>query len=400
MKILAIETSCDETAVAYVEGQGALNEENTPQFKVLGEVTLSQIPLHKEYGGVYPSLAKREHARNILGAFVECLGQAGEDERKKHAHTIRPETRKKLEELFEREQELLEQFLDVLPTLKKPKIDAVAVTAGPGLEPALWVGINFAKALAIYWALPVIPVNHMEGHAVSALVDDAPQRQEALTFRSVEYPAVLLLVSGGHTELILVKKPMQYQLLGSTRDDAAGEAFDKTARLLGLSYPGGPEIATLAKGCEHKSRFSLPRPMLGSDDLDFSFSGLKTAVLYALKDRRKTKKMKQEMAKEIQEAISDILVTKTKRALRQYGAKTVILGGGVTANQQIRNDFVALSKSEGVELCRPSMKLTTDNALMIAFAGFLRAEQNQAVKKTPAAIQKIRADGSKKLTWQ
>ena len=293
MKILSIETSCDETAISYVEADGDLKSGTSPKFKVLGNVVLSQIPLHRKYGGVYPSLAKREHSKNIFGVFVECMKKAKSLEKKKSKKPFTQDTQENLEKLLSREPELATQILETLPAFKKPKIDAIAVTVGPGLEPALWVGINFAKALTLVWDIPIIPVNHMEGHATSALLEKKKDKNGFQKLQDVSYPAILLLVSGGHTELIEIKKPLKYRFLGGTRDDAAGEAFDKTARLLGLPYPGGPEIAKLAQKCTSTPRFSFPRPMQHTDDFNFSFSGLKTSVLYTTKKiSRKTEKIK------------------------------------------------------------------------------------------------------------
>ncbi|HET8575070.1 MAG TPA: tRNA (adenosine(37)-N6)-threonylcarbamoyltransferase complex transferase subunit TsaD [Candidatus Paceibacterota bacterium] len=408
MKILGIETSCDETAVALVDGKGDFSKTFSPVFRVLGNTVLTQIPLHRKYGGVYPSLAKREHAKNLLPVFIETLKKEKGFEKKNRASAFDSQTEAELQKIFVREPELLEQFLKIIPTLKKPKIDAIAVTYGPGLEPALWVGLNFAKALALVWNLPVIPVNHMEGHAVSALLEEKANKKKERGFKKIIYPAVLLLVSGGHTELILIKAPLRYQLLGATRDDAAGEAFDKTARLLGLPYPGGPEIAklaetfknsTLSKKTIQKNRFSLPRPMISSDNLDFSFSGLKTAVLYTLqKIPKKTSTVKAEMASEIENAITETLVSKTRKAMESARAKTLILGGGVTANKTIRAAFQKLAEENHLELLIPSAELTTDNALMIALAGYLRAKASEKnLKKSWSAIKKIKANGSLEL---
>jgi N6-L-threonylcarbamoyladenine synthase len=242
----------------------------------------------------------------------------------------------------------------------------------------------------------------MEGHAVSALLEGKGDEDGWRGFKAVNYPAVLLLVSGGHTELILVKEPLSYELLGSTRDDAVGEAFDKTARLLDLSYPGGPEIAKLAEECESESklRFNLPRPMLTSDDLDFSFSGLKTSVLYRLRELPEaTEEIKREMAKEIQDAIAETLTGKTKKTLEETSAKTVILGGGVAANKKIRERFEILAKEKDTHFLIPSMELTTDNALMIALTGYLKAKQSpENVKSDKHKIEKLRADAGLELS--
>src|SRR3990167_7330793 len=238
MKILGIETSCDETAVSIVEAQGDFN---TPVFTVLGNALYSQVKLHAEFGGVYPNLAKREHARNLVPLLEKTLTEA-------EVYFIGgkefSETQKiTLAELFSHEPELLKQFLVQIPKLAAPDIDAIAVTAGPGLEPALWVGINFANALGIVWQKPVIPINHMEGHIVSSLLEPSKKHSNILqnirmfTMRKNNMPLLALLISGGHTELVLMKDWFEYEMIGETLDDAVGEAFDKVGRMLSLPYP-------------------------------------------------------------------------------------------------------------------------------------------------------------------
>lgn len=399
MHILSIETSCDETAVAYVEAKGSLKGKALPEFKILSSIVLTQIPLHRKYGGVYPSLAKREHAKNLLPVCIEALKKAKEYRKNAKPISFSNDIKKELQKIFIREPELLDHFLKIIPSLKQPNIDAIAVTVGPGLEPALWVGINFSKALSLVWNVPVIPTNHMEGHAVSALLS-LKKTKGYQKFENISYPAILLLVSGGHTELVLIQKPLQYSLLGATRDDAAGEAFDKTARILGLPYPGGPEISRLATHFPGTPSFSLPRPMIGSKNLDFSYSGLKTAVLYTWqKVTRKTLKKKSEMAKEIENAIAETLVAKTLQALHEKNAKTLILGGGVTANNTIQEKFKKRSEEEGFKLLIPAPILTTDNALMIALAGYLRAQDNpRNIKKSWKEVKNLKANGSLDIT--
>lgn len=387
MRILAIETSCDETAVAILEGSGGVRDHS---FSILGNALLSQAKLHAEFGGVYPSLAKREHAKNLVPLTDKALLDAGM--LKKNMQELAPELNTELKNLLEREPEMYKMLADFLSRYEKPEIDSIAVTEGPGLEPALWVGINFAKALSIAWNIPVTPINHLEGHIVASLLS------EEIRLGHVEFPALALLISGGHTELVLIKDWFSYQLLGSTRDDAVGEAFDKVARMLGLSYPGGPEIARMANEARinnRKSRYSLPRPMIRSDDCDFSFSGLKTAVLYQIKDIEElTEEMKQEFAQEFEDAVVEILIKKTRKAIEENDIKTLILGGGVSANKEIRNAFKELFKNHYPDslLYIPEEKLTTDNAVMIAVAGFLRAQ------KENKPMEDIRAQGNMKLS--
>ena len=279
-----------------------------------------------------------------------------------------------------REPGLTETFFEFISECEPPEIDAIAVTAGPGLEPALWVGINFAKALALIWNKPLVAVNHMEGHLVSALTRS---ESETLVIADVQLPVLALLISGGHTELVLMKEWLQYELIGATRDDAVGEAFDKVARMLGLPYPGGPEISRLAEESRRETSdtlFKLPRPMLHDATCDFSFAGLKTAVLYLLKTRSDlNEREKQSIAHEFENAVTDVLWKKTSRALGETGAQTLVIGGGVSANTHIRRIFTEKIKSENseVSLRIPSAALTTDNAIMIAIAGFYRAQRKE-----------------------
>ena len=344
MKILAIETSCDETAIAILECTG---DEKSAKFTVLGNALLSQVEIHKEYGGVVPMLAKREHQKNLPHILNEALEKAN---------------------------------------VPLQDIDAVAVTAGPGLEPALWVGINFAKALALTWDKPLVAVNHMEGHVLASLLE---KTGEQFSISNLQFPILALLISGGHTELVLMKKWLEYELIGQTRDDAVGEAFDKVARMLKLPYPGGPEISRLAESTRSNLntnsqgstlRIKLPRPMIDSGTCDFSFAGLKTAVLYLLKKIPDIKeKEKQHIAHEFENSVTDVLWKKTTLALDQTGAKTLVIGGGVSANTHIRRTFTENISKEysDVMLKIPSVELTTDNAVMIAIAGFYRASRKE-----------------------
>jgi N6-L-threonylcarbamoyladenine synthase len=239
MKLLGIETSCDETAVCIIAAEGNFGAEF--RYNILGNALLSQATLHAKFGGVFPNLAKREHAKNLVPILKEALGQAGE----LRLDQSSPATAS-LKALLVREPELLEQLEAFLQTHAKPDVDAIAVTAGPGLEPALWVGINFAKALSFAWNIPIVAANHMEGHIVLSMMG----KERLAPF---EFPALALLISGGHTELVLSKEFGTYQPIGQTRDDAAGEAFDKVARMLELPYPGGPEISRLAEEARGQS---------------------------------------------------------------------------------------------------------------------------------------------------
>ena len=366
MKILAIETSCDETAVSIVEAGGGIGN---IRFSVLGNALLSQVPLHKEYGGVFPALAKREHAKNLVPIMVQALSEAnlylhGKDE------SLTKEKVERLKTLLEREPELFVMLIAFFSSVQKPDIDALAVTVGPGLEPALWVGINFAKALAYVWDLPLIPINHMEGHVISSLIKENE-------IANVELPALALLISGGHTELVLMKEWGQYEIVGETKDDAVGEAFDKVARTMDLQYPGGPEISKLAQQAREENLdqpFSLPRPMHNSPDFDFSFSGLKTAVLYLIREKEELSETdKKQLAREFEDAAADVLVRKTLRALDQYGAQTLIVGGGVSANKHIRFQLETHVRKENpdIKIFIPPLSLTGDNAIMIAAAAYL-----------------------------
>lgn len=350
MRILAIETSCDETAVSLLEIAGPLEK---PEIKILGNTLLSQAKLHEKYGGVFPNLAKREHQKNLPVLLKETLRQAG---------------------------------LSV--DTKCPQIDFIAVTTGPGLEPALWTGITFAEDLGKKWQKPVIAVNHMEGHIWSVLKN---------LHKPMQLPALALLVSGGHTELVHIKDFGQYEIIGRTKDDAVGEAFDKVARLLGLSYPGGPKISALAEEARQNKiepGFEFPRPMINSNDLNFSYSGLKTAVLYKLKAKDTIDDtFKQKVALEFENAAIEVLVIKTLEALKQLNVKTLIVAGGVSANTHLRKKFSDLMKDfPDIELLFPEKLLTTDNAIMIGIAGFIRAQL--APEKLSTAQENLVAEGN------
>jgi len=368
-RILAIETSCDETAISVLDGMGDIGD---AQFTLLSNVVLSQIDIHKEYGGVFPALAKREHQKNLVPVLKEALVQGFSISNFQFliSKQFSNDTISQLEKILEREPELLEQFKKGVP-YENPGIDAIAVTHGPGLEPALWVGINFAKALSLIWNVPIVPVNHMEGHLFSASI-----RGKEFLISNFQFPMLALLVSGGHTELVLVKDWLFYEKIGDTRDDAAGEAFDKVARLLGLSYPGGPQISKLAQQAKLPiTDYQLPRPMLTSGDYDFSFSGLKTAVLYLTKELGElSEEQKMAIAYEFENAVVDVLVHKTIKAAEEHGAQTVLLAGGVAANTRLRETLGAQLKEKlpSVTYNIPDMAYTGDNAAMIAVAGYFR----------------------------
>ncbi len=394
MKILAIETSCDETAISIINARGGFS---TPKFKVLSNQLFSQASIHAKYGGVFPNVAKREHSKSLVPLLKLALKEAKmSDQRKKLLLSEKDADFYK--ETLSREHELLEQFLVFIKTAKKPKIDVIAVTEGPGLEPALWVGINFAKALSYAWNIPLVPINHMEGHIVAALLDTS-QKKDEISIPKINFPVLALLISGGHTELVLMKTWLKYKILGKTRDDAVGEAFDKVARMLKMPYPGGPHISRLAESVpDGSSRFSLPRPMLHSDDFDFSFSGLKTAVLYTIKKiPRLTQKMKAEIANEFENAVVEVLLKKTLEAAKKYKAKTILIGGGVSANKRVRTQFKNTIKKQlsDVKFHVPSQTLSTDNALMIAVAAYFRTITSLKTKGLKETV--LVADGNLSL---
>jgi N6-L-threonylcarbamoyladenine synthase len=333
MVILGIETSCDETAIAVVECSGSAEE---PLFNLLGSAVHSQIEVHALYGGVYPMLAKREHIKNLPIVLEQALKKSG----------------KTMEE-----------------------IDRIAVTVGPGLEPALWTGITFAQDLANKYSKPLLPVNHMEGHIASVMLSKGNTKSE-IPNSKLEFPAVALLISGGHTELVYLENWKEKKIIGQTKDDAVGEAFDKVARMLGLPYPGGPEISRLASQARVVSsknyEVRFPRPMINSGDCDFSFSGLKTAVLYYIKKQSElSEEHKAEIAREFEDAVVEVLVSKSKKAIDEYAPKLFILGGGVAANKVIRQRLIELGGEMAVPVVMPEKELATDNAVMIAMAGYL-----------------------------
>lgn len=315
MIILGIETSCDETAVAIYDSQAGL----------LGQLIHSQVDLHQQYGGVVPELASRDHIQKLLP--------------------------------------LVQQLLDQLQ-LTKDNITAIAYTRGPGLIGALMVGASFARALAFAWKIPSIGVHHLESHIMAVMLE----------VEKPVYPFVTLLVSGGHTMLLLAEKYGVYRILGETQDDAAGEAFDKTAKLMGLGYPGGPQVAKLAlQGRE--GVFHFPRPMLHQKNCDFSFSGLKTAVLETFSASDKSAQTKADIAYAFQDAVIDCLMKKAERALAETGCNQLVIAGGVSANEKLRSIAKQLEK-QGIKIFFPQREFCTDNAAMVAINGAFRFDLN------------------------
>ena len=314
MRVLGIETSCDETGVALFDTERGLE----------AHVLHSQIDLHAEYGGVVPELASRDHIRKILPLTRQLIEKTG---------------------------------------ITSSAIDAVAFTAGPGLIGALFVGACVGRALAWGWDVPAIGVHHMEGHLLAPMLDDpAP-----------EFPFVALLVSGGHTMLVEVKAVGEYRILGDTLDDAAGEAFDKTAKLLGLGYPGGPAVASLAETGD-PGRFRFPRPMTDRPGLDFSFSGLKTFTLTTANKQGADPQTKADIARAFEEAVVDTLVIKCRRALQQTGYQRLVIAGGVGANRRLRDRLDSMVEDAGGQVFYPRLEFCTDNGAMIAYAGACRLQ--------------------------
>lgn len=390
MRILSIETSCDETAVSLVEATGTFP---TATYEILGNGLLSQTATHAPYGGVFPTLAKREHVHNLVPMLTTALTEA--ELLTNDPTDVDDALATVVRDTLEREPELAKQLLQWLTEHELPEIDLIAVTNGPGLAPALWVGVNFAKALASITDTPVIPVNHMEGHILASIYDAVDDEQLA----AIEFPALAVLLSGGHTELVHMPQWSEYEKVGQTRDDAVGEAFDKVARLLGLPYPGGPEIEIRAQKARKTSlpafKNDMPRPMLLSGDLDFSFSGLKTAVRYAVADKTLTDDEINAVARDFSDAVMDVIANKVLAAVEQYGSQSVIVGGGVSASQHLRDVLTAAVNRTypDVTVYFPRRELSTDNSIMIALAGHAHgAEGRQA-----ASIGRIQADGNRSL---
>jgi len=374
MIILGIETSCDETAAAIIEGKNARAKN---LLSVRSNVVSSQIDIHKKYGGVVPEIAAREHVLNILPVVNEALEKAN--------LTPRPLPASPAGRLARR------------GGAKGRGIDAIAVTFGPGLITSLIVGIETAKVLSHVWGVPLIGINHIEGHIYANFVGVNPKSKisnpkQIQNLKSkisdIKFPALILTVSGGHTMLVLMTGHGKYKIIGDTRDDAAGEAFDKAAKLLGIGYPGGPAVAAEAiksKVKSQKSKVILPRPMINSGDYDFSFSGLKTALFYQLKKdplrlaegeaSKDWKKNIPEYCAEFQQAVVDVLISKTIKAAKELKVKTVMLSGGVSANQELRKQMEEKVKTElpKIQYLAPNIQYTTDNAVMVATAGYFRA---------------------------
>lgn len=399
MIILGIETSCDETALALIETR---ENNGVSECKVIASIIHSQAELHSAYGGVFPNLAKREHEKNLIPLFHKLLIEAKEFLPKSSKTADIKSFDKAFRERYEPQNpELVGAFLGANFLNDIPAIDMIAVTEGPGLEPALWVGIVFAEMLSQVWSMPLHAVDHMEGHIVGSLLPSDIANSVWHKLHEVSYPALALLISGGHTEFVSIDNPGSYKVVGATLDDAVGEAFDKSARLLGLSYPGGPHISFLAQKAKDegvKAPVSLPRPMIHSKDLNFSFSGLKTAVLYATRTAPRDKDgnideiWKKGLALELEEAIVETLDRKLRDALEQTGAKTLILGGGVSANRMIREKLSQTSKELGVNILLPSPTITGDNAIMIALACALGGKNADKQK-----ARSLRASGTKRL---
>lgn len=416
MKILSIETSCDETAVSIIEATG---DAKSPSFKILGNGLYSQIEKHVEFGGVMPTLAKREHAKNLVPLLKKASDDAfdnAENFSLKFAPaniSLDDEIKKDAEKILSREDGLYEDLINFLEKNELIDIDCIAVTEGPGLEPALWVGVSFAKALAVILNKPLVAVNHMEGHIVSVLMGSGTASDsEVDRSANVNFPALALLISGGHTELVHIKNWHEYKIVGQTQDDAVGEAFDKVARMLDLQYPGGPKVSKLAGKWREQTKdgvtseenslaqdddaekveiaeksvkniWTLPRPMIHSKDYNFSFSGLKTAVLYALKKKVEadgpiSEQEKEMLCAEFEDAVTEVLVKKTKQALTDLKAKTLIIGGGVIANTFIKSAMEKMvtelntETQASVKMYAPSIDMSTDNSVMIGIAGYLR----------------------------
>jgi len=356
MIILAIETSCDETAVAIVKF-------NKNKVRVLSNIVSSQIRTHSKYGGVVPALASRMHLKNMVPVLKKAFQKAG---------------------------------------INKNRIDYIAVTKGPGLIPALIIRVGAAKALAYSLNKPLVAVNHLEGHIYANWLTPISETRNS-SLRKPEFPILCLIVSGGHTQLVLMKKGLNYKVIGETVDDAAGEAFDKVAKLLGLKYPGGPLIEKMAKKGD-RNKFNFTRPMMNSKNYNFSFSGLKTAVLYEVRGfcdcrdeampRLYNKQYQADVAASFQQAVIDVLISKTIKAAKKYKVKSILLGGGVSANKELQKQLKEIINKEIPDIGYriPDSKLTTDNALMIAVAAYYNVVGEKNIKdwKTVKADANLR----------
>ncbi len=408
MRILSIETSCDDTSIAIVEATGKASKTAAPRFVVRANIISSQTATHRHWGGVVPNLAKREHIKNLPKIYKTLTAERS---------TLSP--------------------------------DLIAVTVGPGLEPSLWAGIEFAKILATKLKIPLVGANHLEGHLYSFLLPpltpvilsgtknptrSLPAGRQASGHNPqddirtpITFPAVALLVSGGHTMLLHMKDLLHWKLLGETRDDAVGEAFDKVARMMNLPYPGGPEIEKLAKKGNSKA-IAFPRPMMREDNYDFSFSGLKTAVLYYLRnhavsssrggttkqsdaerhpepagegshgiasaDGHRLRNDSANISASFQAAAIDVLVTKTIRAVREFGAQSVILCGGVAANTALRETLARAAGIAGATFVAPAKEYNTDNAAMIAAAAYINTFRKKKTRPELAEGYPMEANGN------
>lgn len=486
MKILAIETSCDETSVALIEQLPRLAAQDTPSeegeklrsdicYKVLSHETISQINLHREFGGVYPTFSRREHEKNLVPLLHKVLKDSGllklktqQENLQTFANEVTTRDDDYIKEKLGNSIELLERYPDLKENvfdffskfeLKTPTssplsrgrtvqkaIDYIAVTNGPGLPPALWVGVNFAKVISVLLSdfethIPIYPINHMEGHIVGGIAKSPqPPLQgdvKCIEIAKIKYPAIGLLISGGHTELVLSEESGKYKKIGETQDDAVGEAFDKVARLLNLPYPGGPEISKLATISRtqnppnplKRGNISVPpfpRPMIHSKDLNFSFSGLKTHILYLVqklqaegsetKEKHGLEKIKGapseghvltesfgldesekiKIAVEFEEAVKDVLIYKTKKAIEETGAQSLIVGGGVASNTYLKENFEKLTNDLQIDLYYSAKDLATDNALMIALTCANQIENGVQ----PTEAKNFLAVGSKNYEWK
>lgn len=366
MIVLGIETSCDETAASIIEGVG-------DGVTVLSNVVSSQIEIHKKYGGVVPEVAAREHVLSIVPVVEEAILKAGITTPAPSSFGHSPSGRGRLG--------------------TERKIDAIAVTVGPGLITSLLCGVETAKSLAVAWGVKTVAVNHIEGHIYANFIRSISNEMQ----NQIQFPAVILTVSGGHTNLVLMKGHGELEIIGETLDDAAGEAFDKGAKLLGLEYPGGPSISREAEKFKLNIKSEmlnvvLPRPMLNKKNFDFSFSGLKTALLYLVQKDSGWKKHREEYAHELQQSVVDVLVGKTLKAAKKYDAKTVLLSGGVAANKELRSQLAETVNNAGLNFHMPELAYTTDNASMIAAAGYFKARA-----KKYAPWQELKADPNYEL---
>ena len=325
--ILAIETSCDETSASVLRGRNN-------KLEVLSNVVSSQINIHKKYGGVVPEVAARHHVQNILPVIMESL--------------------------------------DVAKVGPK-ELDLIAATGGPGLMTSLMIGVESAKTLSFAWQKPLLPINHMYSHIAANFL-----------YNKIKFPAICLVVSGGHSEIVLLKNYWQLKKIGQTVDDAAGEAFDKVAKLLNLGYPGGPIVSAQAEkflptaNPKKGVKINLPRPMINSGDFNFSFSGLKTAVLYTVQKMSKREKEQRvpEICYEFQQAVIEVLVGKTVKAAKKFKAKSVLMAGGVAANKKLREGLRLAIEAEGLEFFVPEFKLCTDNAAMVAIGAYYLSQKS------------------------